>query len=98
MPRRTVGCARVNFQFQNADSNASDQDLHDLCSASEVGRRAGATILVDALRPEQPSQDRLDRADAIDIVWILTAGDIFWRLVHTRRWSGAHFEPGSPTH
>lgn len=34
----------------------------------------------------------LDRAAAIDIVWIFTSGDIFWRLVRTRRWNDAQFE------
>jgi len=35
---------------------------------------------------------RADRAAAIDIVWVLTSSDIFWRLVHTRRWSDAQFQ------
>jgi len=35
---------------------------------------------------------RADRAAAIDIVWVLTSSDIFWRLVRTRRWSDAQFQ------
>jgi AcrR family transcriptional regulator len=70
----------------------SDKDLHDLWRASEDERRGGATIVVDALLQKSRLRAGLDRADAIDIVWVLTSSDIFWRLVHTRRWSDAHFE------
>jgi AcrR family transcriptional regulator len=66
---------------------ASDKDLHELWRASEDERRRGATIFVDALLHKSPLKAGLDRAAAIDIVWILTASDIFWRLVRTRRWS-----------
>ena len=71
---------------------ASDKDLHELWRASEDERRGGAAILVDALLQKSPLKAGLDRAAAIDIVWILTASDIFWRLVHTRRWSHAQFQ------
>ena len=68
---------------------ASDKDLHDLWRASEDERRGGAAIVVDALLHKSPLKAGLDCAAAIDIVWILTSSDIFWRLVHTRRWSDA---------
>jgi hypothetical protein len=71
---------------------ASEKDLHDLWYASEDERRGGATILVDALLQKSPLKAALDRTAAIDIVWILTASDIFWRLVHTRHWSHAQYE------
>ena len=70
----------------------SDQDLHDLWRDSEDERRGGARIVVDALLGKTRLKAGLDRAAAIDIVWVLTASDIFWRLVRTRRWSGARFE------
>jgi AcrR family transcriptional regulator len=70
----------------------SDKDLHDLWRASEDERRGGATIVVDALLQKSRLKAGLDRAAAIDIVWVLTASDIFWRLVRTRRWSDAQFE------
>ena len=71
---------------------ASDQDLHGLWRASEDERRGGATIVVDALLQKCPLKAGLDRAAAIDIVWILTASDIFWQLARTRRWSHARYE------
>jgi AcrR family transcriptional regulator len=73
-------------------ASASDQDLHDLWRASEDERRGGATIVLDALLQKSPLKPGLDRAAAIDIVWILTASDVFWRLVRTRRWSNAQYE------
>lgn len=71
---------------------ASDKDLHELWRASEDERRGGATIVIDALLQKSRLKAGLDRAAAIDIVWVLTASDIFWRLVHTRRWSDAQFQ------
>jgi AcrR family transcriptional regulator len=70
----------------------SDKNLHDLWRASEDERRGGATIVVDALLHKSPLKTGLDRAAAIDIVWILTASDIFWRLVRTRRWTNTQYE------
>jgi AcrR family transcriptional regulator len=70
----------------------SDKDLHNLWRASEDERRGGATIVIDALLHKSPLKAGLDRAAAIDIVWILTASDIFWRLVHTRRWTNTQYE------
>jgi AcrR family transcriptional regulator len=71
---------------------ASDKDLHELWRASEDERRGGATIVVDALLRKSLLKAGLDRAAAIDIVWILISSDIYWRLVRTRRWSHAQFE------
>jgi AcrR family transcriptional regulator len=70
----------------------SDKDLHNLWRASEDERRGGATIVIDALLHKSPLKTGLDRAAAIDIVWILTASDIFWRLVRTRRWTNTQYE------
>ena len=71
---------------------ASDRELHDLWRASEDERRGGAAIILDALLHKSPLKSGLDRAAAIDIVWVLTASDIFWRLVRTRHWSHAQYE------
>ncbi len=71
---------------------ASDKDLHALWHASEEERRGGATIVVDALLKKGRLKAGLGRAAAIDIVWVLTASETFWRLVRTRRWSNARFE------
>jgi hypothetical protein len=62
----------------------SDKDLHQLWRVSENERRGGAAIVVDALLRKSRLKACLDRAAAIDIVWILTSSDIFWRLVRTR--------------
>jgi AcrR family transcriptional regulator len=71
---------------------ASDKDLHQLWAASEDERRGGAAIVIDALLQKSRLKPGLDRAAAIDIVWVLTASDTFWRLVRTRRWSHAQYE------
>jgi hypothetical protein len=71
---------------------ASDKDLHDLWHASEDERRGGAAIVVDALLHKTPLKPGLDRTAAIDIVWLLTSTDIFWRLVRTRQWSHAQYQ------
>src|SRR5690348_4992527 len=71
---------------------AADKDLHDLWRGSEDERRGGAMIVIDALLQKSRLKPGLDRAAAIDIVWILTASDIFLRLVRTRRWSHPQFE------
>jgi AcrR family transcriptional regulator len=70
----------------------SDKELHDLWRASEDERRGGARLVVDALLRKTRLKAGLGRVAAIDIVWVLTSSDIFWRLVRTRRWSGARFE------
>ena len=71
---------------------ASDKDLHDLWRTSEDERRGGATIILDALLHKSPLKPGLDRAAAIDIVWVLTASDIFWRLARTRHWTNTQYE------
>ena len=71
---------------------ASDKELHQLWRASEDERRGGAAIVVDALLGKSPVKAGLDRAAAIDIMWVLTASDTFWRLVHTRRWRLTRYE------
>jgi len=71
---------------------ASDKELHNLWRASEDERRGGATIILDALLQKSRLKAPLDRTAAIDIVWVLTASETFWRLVRTRRWSNAQFE------
>jgi AcrR family transcriptional regulator len=71
---------------------ASDKELHNLWRASEDERRGGATIVIDALLQKSRLKAGLDRAAAIDIVWVLTASEVFWRLVRNRRWSNAQFE------
>jgi AcrR family transcriptional regulator len=70
---------------------STDQDLQDLWHASENERRGGAIIVVDALLHKSPLKPGLDRSAAIDITWILTASDIYWRLVRSRRWSHARY-------
>lgn len=71
---------------------AADKGLHDLWTASEDERRGGAAIVIDALLQKSHLKAGLDRAAAIDIVWVLTASDLFWRLVHTRRWTRAQYQ------
>ena len=106
-PRRALRLHARNataIHYRSADVHevlraaaASDKDLHDLWRASEDERRGGARIVVDALLQKSRLKAGLDRAAAIDIMWILTSSDIFWRLVHTRRWSLPSTRTGSAT-
>ena len=70
----------------------SGKDLYKLWRAGEdeTVRRRGDRGR--ALLQKCRLKAGLDRAAAIDIVWIFTSGDIFWRLVRTRRWNDAQFE------
>jgi hypothetical protein len=70
---------------------ASDKELHNLWRARErTSRRRDHHR--DALLQKSRFRAGLDRAAAIDIVWVHISGDILWRLVRIRRWSNAQYE------
>ena len=63
----------------------SDTTLAELWRTSEAQRLQGATLFVDALA----TRTALRRAqkDAIDVLWLLMAPDMYQRLVRDRGWS-----------
>jgi AcrR family transcriptional regulator len=63
----------------------SDPDLRALWSASEHQRLAGAAAFVDILAAKAPLS--VSRERAVDILWLLMAGDHYQRLVVGRGWS-----------
>jgi len=71
---------------------AADPELRDLWQASEDERRVGARTVVDALLLKGPLKPGLDRDAAIDVLWVLTAGDAYRRLVHSRGWPIQRYE------
>ena len=71
---------------------AADPELRDLWQASEDERRVGARTVVDALLLKGPLKPGLDRDAAIDVLWVLTAGDAYRRLVGSRGWPIQRYE------
>jgi AcrR family transcriptional regulator len=66
---------------------AVDPELRELWQTSEGERRVGAQTVVDALLDKGRLRPSLNRDAAVDLLWALTAGEPFVRLVHHRRWS-----------
>jgi AcrR family transcriptional regulator len=82
--------AEVEEVLRNAA--AADPELRELWQTSEDERRVGARTVVDALLLKGPLKPGLDRDAAIDVLWVLTAGDAYRRLVHRRGWPIQRYE------
>jgi AcrR family transcriptional regulator len=82
--------AEVEEVLRNAA--AADPELRELWQTSEDERRVGARTVVDALLSKGPLKPSLDRDAAIDVLWVLTAGDAYRRLVHSRGWPIQRYE------
>lgn len=82
--------AEVEEVLRNAA--AADPELRELWQTSEDERRTGARTVVDALLVKGPLKPGLDRDAAIDVLWVLTAGDAYRRLVHHRGWPIQRYE------
>ena len=59
---------------------------------SNAQRREGARMIVDAVVELDGLRAGLSRADATDVVWLLSDPVLYRRLVGTQRWSTARFE------
>jgi AcrR family transcriptional regulator len=70
----------------------ADDELRTVWRTAQRERRADAAVFVDALRGKGPLRAGLDRAAAVDIVWLFTGPEAFQRLVRDRRWSLARYE------
>jgi AcrR family transcriptional regulator len=66
--------------------------VRELWEDSERQRLNGAGFFVDALLRKGPLREGLSRRAAVDLLWLLMAGDAFHRLVHRRRWSVARYQ------
>jgi AcrR family transcriptional regulator len=82
--------AEVEEVLRNAA--AADPQLRELWQTSENERRVGARTVIDALLLKGPLKPGLDRDAAIDVLWVLTAGDTYRRLVHSRGWPIQRYE------
>jgi hypothetical protein len=80
----------VSLRLRNAA--AADPELRELWQTSEDERRVGARTVIDALLLKGPLKPGLDRDAAIDVLWVLTAGDTYRRLVHSRGWPIQRYE------
>jgi AcrR family transcriptional regulator len=78
--RRSAG---INDVLRGAAD--SDPDLRALWNASEDQRLVGARFFVDILAGKAGLA--VSRERAIDILWLLMAGDLYQRLVVERGWS-----------
>jgi AcrR family transcriptional regulator len=88
--RMLARAAAIEETLHNAA--AADVELRDLWQASEDERRHGATRVVDALRAKGPLKPGLDRDTAIDILWALTPGESYRRLVDHQHWPVERYE------
>ena len=90
----TVGIHQRAAEVEEVLCNAAaaDPELRELWHTSEQERRVGARTVIDSLLSKGPLKPGLDRDAAIDILWVLTAGDSYRRLVERRSWSIRRFE------
>jgi TetR/AcrR family transcriptional regulator, regulator of autoinduction and epiphytic fitness len=65
----------------------SDPDIQILIADRESQRQGTASWIVDGVTARLPLRPGLDRADAIDIVWMLMDAVVFSRLTRHRGWS-----------
>jgi AcrR family transcriptional regulator len=70
----------------------ADDELRDLWRTSEDQRRNGASFIVDSLLRKGALKPGLERESAIDVLWVLTASDSFYRLVRVQGWSAQRYE------
>jgi AcrR family transcriptional regulator len=70
----------------------SDPELREFWLTCESQRRTGARAFIDALMAKGPLRQGLDRDAAIDVLWTVSATDLFRRLVGESGWSAERFE------
>jgi AcrR family transcriptional regulator len=64
----------------------ADEELRQLWQTAEDQRRIGQGFVTDALLRKGPLKPGVGRDEAIDLLWTLTASDIYLRLVRLRGW------------
>ncbi len=70
----------------------ADDELRDLWRTSEDQRRNGVSFIVDSLLRKGALKPGLERESAIDVLWVLTASDSFYRLVRVQGWPAQRYE------
>jgi AcrR family transcriptional regulator len=68
-----------------------DEQVQDLMTRTQQGRRAGMAEFVALIRPDRLKQD-LDGDAAADIVWALTEPRLYTGLVGERGWTDEQYE------
>ena len=101
-PRRSLrlharNVVRMQQRYADLDevlqmAAAADDELRQLWRITEDQRRTGAGYVIDALLRKEPLRPGLDREAAIDLLWAITAADIFRRLTHHREWPVQRYE------
>ena len=74
------------------DGAAQDPDIGTVAAQLTRQREVMAAWLVDGLRQRAALRDGLDRAEAVDTVWLLMDPAVFTRLTRARGWPPARFQ------
>jgi hypothetical protein len=75
-----------------AAAHSGDPELQALWQTSEEQRLTGAQLWVGILSDKGPLRPDLDRATAVDLLWLHMSPDQYHRLVHVRGWSEERFQ------
>ena len=70
---------------------AGERELRELWEAGEGQRLVGAAHYVDSLAAKGPLREGVDRATAIDMLWLLMAPDLYHRMVAGRGWTAERY-------
>jgi AcrR family transcriptional regulator len=74
------------------DAAPLDPDIDTVAAQLAAQREVMAAWLVDGLRQRAALRDGLDRAEAVDTVWLLMDPAVFTRLTRARGWGPARFQ------
>jgi AcrR family transcriptional regulator len=80
------------YEVLHAAAHSGDDELRELWQVEEEQRLTGARHWVDVLTAKGPLRARLDRATAVDSLWVLMAPGNYTRLVDQRRWSERKYQ------
>jgi AcrR family transcriptional regulator len=84
--RRAAGLTLVALEAARAD-----EDIAGVAAQMMSQRQVMATWMVDGLLRRSPLRDGMDRATAIDTIWVLMDPALFCRLTVDRRWPASRF-------
>jgi AcrR family transcriptional regulator len=73
------------------EAATSDPDIHVLIADRESQRQRSAAWIVDGVTARAALRPGLDRAAAIEMVWLMMDPVIFSRLTRNRSWSTDHY-------
>jgi TetR/AcrR family transcriptional regulator, regulator of autoinduction and epiphytic fitness len=85
--RRAAGLTLVALEAARAD-----RDIAAVAAQLAAQRQVMAAWLVDGLLARSPLREDVDRAAAIDIVWVLMDPAVFCRLTGDRGWTAPRYE------